>query len=138
VGRWCRVVSATDTYGRILGFTRPEPLLFLSSSSSIVFMRLSGPLPDSLLLRKSGSTGNQTRTSGAIARNSEHYITEPKNTTQKGKTIPVTGCAGPCETLRIPQCLDNRLTVNCEILATCSSIYSPVRTSQEAHSVSIK
>jgi hypothetical protein len=38
--------------------------------------------------------------------------------------------------LRIPHCLDNRLTVNCEILATCSSTYSPVRTSQEAHSVS--
>jgi hypothetical protein len=43
-----------------------------------------------------------------------------------------------CETLRLPHCLDNRLTVNCEILATCSSTYSPVRTSQEAHSVSIK
>jgi hypothetical protein len=40
--------------------------------------------------------------------------------------------------LRIPHCLDNRLTVNCEILATCSSTYSPVRSSQEAHSVSIK
>jgi hypothetical protein len=38
----------------------------------------------------------------------------------------------------IPHCLDYRLTVNCEILATCSSTYSPVRTSQEAHSVSIK
>jgi hypothetical protein len=37
--------------------------------------------------------------------------------------------------LRIPHCLDNRLTVNYEILATCSSTYSPVRTSQEAHSV---
>jgi hypothetical protein len=35
-------------------------------------------------------------------------------------------------------CLDSRLTVNCEILATCSSTYSPVRTSQEAHSISIK
>jgi hypothetical protein len=33
--------------------------------------------------------------------------------------------------LRIPHCLDNRLTVNFEILATCSSTYSPVRTSQE-------
>jgi hypothetical protein len=31
--------------------------------------------------------------------------------------------------LRIPHCLDNWLTVNCEILATCSSTYSPVRTS---------
>jgi hypothetical protein len=37
--------------------------------------------------------------------------------------------------LRIPHCLDSRLTVNCEILATCSSTYSPVRTSLEAHSV---
>jgi hypothetical protein len=40
--------------------------------------------------------------------------------------------------LRIPHCLDNRLTVNCEIVATCSSTYSPVRTSQKAHFVSIK
>jgi hypothetical protein len=39
--------------------------------------------------------------------------------------------------LRIPHCLDNRLTVNCEILATCSITYGPVRTSQKAHSVSI-
>jgi hypothetical protein len=38
--------------------------------------------------------------------------------------------------LRISHCLDSRLTVNCEILATCSSTYNPVRTSQEAHSVS--
>jgi hypothetical protein len=36
---------------------------------------------------------------------------------------------------RIPHCLDNRLTVNCEILATCSSTYSPVRTSQETLSL---
>jgi hypothetical protein len=39
--------------------------------------------------------------------------------------------------LRISHCLDNRLTVNCEILATCCSTYGPVRTSQEAHSVKI-
>jgi hypothetical protein len=32
----------------------------------------------------------------------------------------------------------SRLTVYCEILATCSSTYSPVCTSQEAQSVSIK
>jgi hypothetical protein len=45
-------------------FSRPEPLLFLSSSSSVVLTRLSGPVPDPLLLRKSGSAGNRTRTSG--------------------------------------------------------------------------
>jgi hypothetical protein len=38
------------------------------------------------------------------------------------------------EAYRVVRCLDNLLTVNCEILATCSSTYSPVRTSQEAHS----
>jgi hypothetical protein len=56
------------------------------------------------------------------------------------KLIPLTGCGGlqGCEMLRIPHCLDNLLTVNCEILATCNSTYSPVRTSEEAHSVSIK
>jgi hypothetical protein len=55
-------------------------------------------------------------------------------------TLPVTGRGGlwGYEMLRILHCLDNRLTVNCEILATCSSTYSAVRTSQEAHSVSIK
>jgi hypothetical protein len=41
--RECRVVSATDIRGRILGFLDTEPLLFLPSSSSIVLTRLSGP-----------------------------------------------------------------------------------------------
>jgi hypothetical protein len=36
------VVSVTDPYGRIL-FSRPEPLLFLPNSSSVVLTRLSGP-----------------------------------------------------------------------------------------------
>jgi hypothetical protein len=59
---------------------------------------------------------------------------------RKSKAIPLTGRGRlwGCVMLRIPHCLENRLTVNCEILATCSSTYSPVRTSQEAHFVSIK
>jgi hypothetical protein len=58
----------------------------------------------------------------------------------KCKAIPAPGSGGlyGCEMFRTPHCLDNRLTVNCEILANCSSTYSPVRTSQEAHSASIK
>jgi hypothetical protein len=40
--RRCLVVSVTDPYGHILG-SRQEPLLFLSSSSSVVLTRLSGP-----------------------------------------------------------------------------------------------
>jgi hypothetical protein len=34
------------------------------------------PVPDPLLLRKSGSNGNRTRTSGCVARNSEQWTTE--------------------------------------------------------------
>jgi hypothetical protein len=37
------VVSVANPYGRILS-SRPEPLLFLPSSSSVVLTRLSGPL----------------------------------------------------------------------------------------------
>jgi hypothetical protein len=31
------------------------------------------PVPDSLLLKKSGSAGNGTRTSGSVAKNSDHH-----------------------------------------------------------------
>jgi hypothetical protein len=34
------------------------------------------PVPDSLLLRKSGSAVNRTGTSGSVARNSGHQTTE--------------------------------------------------------------
>jgi hypothetical protein len=40
--RGCRVVRATDLHGRNLGFLDPEPLLFYSSSSSIILTRLNG------------------------------------------------------------------------------------------------
>jgi hypothetical protein len=64
----------------------------------------------------------------------------PTSIGKQSNAIPISGRGGiyDCETLRIPHCLDSRFAVNCEILATCSSTYSPVRTSQEAHSVSIK
>jgi hypothetical protein len=34
------------------------------------------PVPDPLLLRKSGTAGNRTRTSVSVARNSDHKTTE--------------------------------------------------------------
>jgi hypothetical protein len=37
------------------------------------------PVPDPLLLRKSGSAGNRTRASGSVARNSDHQTTEAVN-----------------------------------------------------------
>jgi hypothetical protein len=55
-----RVVSATDPHCRNLSFRDPELLLFRSSSSSVILTRLSDPVPNSLLLRKSGSAGNRT------------------------------------------------------------------------------
>jgi hypothetical protein len=39
----CHVVSVADPYGRIHRFSRPEPLLFLSSRSSTVLKKLGGP-----------------------------------------------------------------------------------------------
>jgi hypothetical protein len=56
------VVSATNPHGRQTRFSRPEPLIFHSSNSSIILTRLSGPVPDTLRIRKSGSSaGNRTR-----------------------------------------------------------------------------
>jgi hypothetical protein len=34
------------------------------------------PVPDPLLLRKSGSAANRTRTSGSVARNADHSTTK--------------------------------------------------------------
>jgi hypothetical protein len=65
------VVSVTDPYGCNLEFLDLEPLLFLSRISSIVLTRLSGPVQDPILLRKSGSAGNPIRTSESVARNSD-------------------------------------------------------------------
>jgi hypothetical protein len=57
------MVNVTDPFGRILDF--------LPSSSSISVTRLNGPVPEPQLLRKSGSAGNRTRTSGSVAKNSD-------------------------------------------------------------------
>jgi hypothetical protein len=37
------------------------------------------PVPDPLLLRKSGSARNRTRASGSVDRNSDHWTTEAVN-----------------------------------------------------------
>jgi hypothetical protein len=51
---------------------REVPLVFLSSSSSIVLTRLSGPRCRPNTSQKSGSAGNRTLTSRPVARNSDH------------------------------------------------------------------
>jgi hypothetical protein len=55
-------VIVTDPYGDILDFLDPSGYFFIQVD----------PVPDPLLLRKSGRAENRTRTSGSVARNSEH------------------------------------------------------------------
>jgi hypothetical protein len=50
--RGCRVVSATDPTAVKLGFLDVEQLLFHSSSSSVIFMRLSGPRSGPIISQK--------------------------------------------------------------------------------------
>jgi hypothetical protein len=69
--RWCHMVIVTDPYGRILGFLDRSRYFFFQVAPQL-FSRLSGPVPDPLLLRKSGSAGSQTRAFGSLARNSDH------------------------------------------------------------------
>jgi hypothetical protein len=58
-------------------FSRPEPLLFHSSSSSVVLTRLSGPFSRPLYFSEN-LLGPEIElgTSGSVARNSDHETTE--------------------------------------------------------------
>jgi hypothetical protein len=56
-------------------FSRLEPLLFFQVHPQLYLRGWVDPSPDPLLL-KSGSARNRTRTSGSVARNSNHETTE--------------------------------------------------------------
>jgi hypothetical protein len=68
----CDVVSVTHPYGHILGFVYRSSYFFFQVAPQLYSRGWIDPIPDPLLLRKSGSTGNRTRTSGSVARNSDH------------------------------------------------------------------
>jgi hypothetical protein len=72
--RKCHVVSVTDPYSRILGFL--DHYYLFQIALQLYSRGWVDPVPDPLLLRKSGSAGNRTRTSGSVAKNSDHYTTE--------------------------------------------------------------
>jgi hypothetical protein len=59
--RECRVVSMTDPYGRILGFPDRSRYFFFQVAPQLYSRGWVDPVPDPLLLRKSGSDGNRTR-----------------------------------------------------------------------------
>jgi hypothetical protein len=69
--RGCHVVSVTDPYVRILGFLDRSRYIFFQAAPQLYPLGLVDPVPDPLLLRKSGSAENQTRTSGSVARKSD-------------------------------------------------------------------
>jgi hypothetical protein len=69
--RRCRVVRVTDPYSRILGFLDRSSYFFFQVARQLYSRGWVVPVPDPLLLRKCGSTGNRARTSGSVARNSD-------------------------------------------------------------------
>jgi hypothetical protein len=69
--RGCRVVRVIDPYGRILGFL--DRSRYFSLQVAQLYSRgWVDPVPDPLILRKSGSAGNRTQTSRSVAKNSNH------------------------------------------------------------------
>jgi hypothetical protein len=72
----CSMVSSKDPYDRNLGFLDRSCYFFFQVPPQLYSRALVDPVPDPLFLRKSGSAGNRTRTSGSVARNSNHQITE--------------------------------------------------------------
>jgi hypothetical protein len=62
--RGCHMVSVTDPYGRILCFLDRSRYFFFQVAPQLCSRGWVDPVPDPLLLRKSGSAGNRTRVSG--------------------------------------------------------------------------
>jgi hypothetical protein len=58
--RGCRVVSTMDPHGRILGFIDRSRYFYFQVVSQLYSRDWANPIPDPLLLRKSGSAGNRT------------------------------------------------------------------------------
>jgi hypothetical protein len=63
----CHVVSVADTYSHILGFLDRNRYIFFHVAPQLYSRGWVGPVPDPLLLRKSGSSMN-----GSAARNPGH------------------------------------------------------------------
>jgi hypothetical protein len=63
-------------YGRNLGFLDRSRYFYFQVAPQLYSRGWVNLVPDSLLLRKYGSTGNRTRISGSVARNSDHWTTE--------------------------------------------------------------
>jgi hypothetical protein len=65
-----------DPYCRILGFLDRTRYCFSHVAPQLYSRGWVNPVQDPLLLRKPGKAKNRTRTSGSVARNSDHQTTE--------------------------------------------------------------
>jgi hypothetical protein len=74
--RVCYVVSTKDSHCRNLCFLDRSRYFIFQVARQLCSRSWVNPFPDPLLLRKSGSAGNRTRTSEYLARNSDHSTTE--------------------------------------------------------------
>jgi hypothetical protein len=72
--RGCQEVSVTDPCGRIFGFLDRSRYFFFQVAPQLYSRGWVDTVPDPLLLRKSGSTRNQTPYSGSVARNADHNL----------------------------------------------------------------
>jgi hypothetical protein len=70
--RKCHVFSVTDPSGCILGFLGWSHYFLFQIAPQLCWWGWVDPVPDRLLLRKSGNRVNWTQTFGSPARNSEH------------------------------------------------------------------
>jgi hypothetical protein len=61
------VVSAINPYGHNLGFLDRSRFFFFQVAKQLYSPGRVDPVPDPLVLRKSGSAGIRTRTSGSVA-----------------------------------------------------------------------
>jgi hypothetical protein len=66
------IASITDPYGSILGLLHRSRYFFFQVAPELYSRGWVDLVPDPLLLTKSGSAGNRIRTSGSVARNSDH------------------------------------------------------------------
>jgi hypothetical protein len=69
--RGCHVVSATDPYGRIIGFLERSRYFSIKYLLSCTHEAEWTPLQTHYFFF-SGSAGNRTRASGSVAKNSDH------------------------------------------------------------------
>jgi hypothetical protein len=95
------LVRATDPTAVNLDSLDPSRYFFTQVAPQLSSRGWADPVTHPLLIRKSGSAGNRTQTSGSVARNSDHYTTCIEFATLSGHyvTYSVSDTSSPEHTL---------------------------------------